>query len=182
MSGFINSPRSRIFGPAFLIPTRPRIFVSYHHGGDQWFYKEFSRVFHDQYEAIEDRSLDRAKDSDDPDYVRWAIANKDIKGTSCTIVLCGAQTYQRKYVDWEIKATLDDQHGLIGIRLPTATLNGYGQPIVPERLNANVYSGYAVWAAWENLSVSNLQSWIAEARSKSARIIQNQATIKQRNG
>jgi hypothetical protein len=43
------------------------------------------------------------------------IRDKHITGTSCTIVLCGSLTPWRKYVDWEIKATLDKEHGLIGI-------------------------------------------------------------------
>lgn len=33
------------------------------------------------------------------------------------MVLCGAEAPQRKFVDWEIKATLDKEHGLIGINL-----------------------------------------------------------------
>jgi len=46
------------------------------------------------------------------------IRENFITGTSCTIVLCGAQTHLRKYVHWEIKATLDKEHGLIGVNLP----------------------------------------------------------------
>src|SRR5712692_1306829 len=134
------------------------------------------------YEVIEDRSLDRAKNSDDSDYVRWAIANQDIKGTSCTIVLCGAETYQRKYVDWEIKATLDDRHGLIGVRLPTAQSNTQGHIIVPDRLASNIHSGFALWVNWIDLTVQNLKEWIAIARDKPANHIVNPATIKQRNG
>jgi len=171
-----------ILGATLRIPVRPRVFVSYHHSGDQGYYREFSRIFHDQYEVIEDRSLDRAKNSDDSDYVRWAIANQDIKGTSCTIVLCGAETYQRKYVDWEIKATLDDRHGLIGVRLPTAQSNTQGHIIVPDRLASNIHSGFALWVNWIDLTVQNLKEWIAIARDKPANHIVNPATIKQRNG
>lgn len=164
---------------------RPRVFVSYHHRGDQWYYNEFSRIFHDQYEAIEDRSLDRRYGSEDLDYVRWAVANNDIKGTSCTIVLCGAITGQRKFVDWEIKATLDDKHGLIGIALPTAPRAANGAVTVPDRLHANVQSGYAVFQAWEQLTVANLTNWIATARYNSQNrtsLIVNPRELKTRNG
>jgi hypothetical protein len=46
----------RIWRPmaALMKPTRRKVFVSYHHGGDQAYYDEFSRYFHDQYEAIRD--------------------------------------------------------------------------------------------------------------------------------
>ena len=39
-------------------------------------------------------------------------------GSSCTIVLCGARTHERKYVDWEINATLDNYRLLAEGDLP----------------------------------------------------------------
>ncbi|EMP5262739.1 TIR domain-containing protein, partial [Klebsiella variicola] len=45
-----------------------KVFLSYHHDGDQYYYDEFSRKFHDEYEAVTDNSLDRRVDSDDIDY------------------------------------------------------------------------------------------------------------------
>ncbi|HUL93841.1 MAG TPA: TIR domain-containing protein [Burkholderiales bacterium] len=171
---------------ASTLPTvRPRIFVSYHHANDRRYYNGFSQVFHDQYEAIEDRSLDRQCNSDDIDYLRWTVANNDIKGTSCSIVLCGAQTYQRKFVDWEIKATLDSEHGLIGVQLPTAPLNYHGHVMVPTRLAQNIQSGFALWGHWDNLTVDNLRNWVYTARLNAALLkvqIVNPRKIKQRNG
>lgn len=114
-----------LFG-SLNIPTKRQIFVSYHHGSDQWYYDEFSRIFSDTYDVVKDNSLDRAIDSDDSDYVMRRIRENYITGTSCTIILCGAETSQRKYVDWEIKATLDKYHGLIGINLPSSTSSGNG--------------------------------------------------------
>ena len=90
-------------------PVKRKIFVSYHHDNDQAYYNEFSRFFSDQYDAIQDSSLDRLIDSDDTEYVMRRIRENYITGTSCTVVLCGPQTRWRKYVDWEIKATLDKQ-------------------------------------------------------------------------
>lgn len=51
------------------IADKPRIFVSYHHRGDQQYYDAFSAAFHDTYEAIYDKSVERRIDSDDVDYV-----------------------------------------------------------------------------------------------------------------
>src|SRR5689334_16431755 len=106
-------------GSGLHTPVRPRIFVSYHHGSDQWFYNEFSRLFHDNYETVYDNSLERSVNSENVDYTRWRIRDDYIRGTSCTVVMCGAETWKRKYVDWEIKATLDMRHALIGINLPS---------------------------------------------------------------
>ena len=184
MAGLFGGP---LYGAAArsLLSMRSRIFVSYHHHGDQWYYNEFSRIFHDEYEVIEDHSLERTYDSDNMDYVRWAVANNDIKGTSCTIVLCGAATYERKFVDWEIKATLDDGHGLIGIALPSAPRNAGNAILVPTRLHSNIATGYAIWASWENLSVANLMNWIASAKYNAANhksLLVNPRELKTRNG
>lgn len=55
-----------------------------------------------------------------------------LTGTSYTLVLCGKETPWRKFVDWEIKATLDKQQGLIGLGLPSnPSLNGKVR--VPDR-------------------------------------------------
>ena len=56
-----------------LFAIRPRVFVSYHHRGDQPYYDAFSKHFHDTHEAIYDNSLERRVDSDDVDYVRRRI-------------------------------------------------------------------------------------------------------------
>ena len=92
---------------ALLRGVKRRVFISYHHDSDQEYYAKFSSVFSAGYEAIQDESLLRLFDSDNPDYVIRRIREKHITGTSCTIVLCGPQTRWRKHVDWEIKATLD---------------------------------------------------------------------------
>jgi len=168
---------------SLLYPTqiKRKVFVSYHHGNDQWFYNEFSRVFNDTYDIISDNSLERAIDSDDPDYVMRRIREKYITGSSCTIVLCGAETPNRKYVDWEIKATLDKEHGLIGVNLPTSITSQYGGVIVSDRLHDNVQSGYAVWINWEALTVEYLKQCIELANSKPTGLINNSRPMMRRN-
>jgi hypothetical protein len=130
---------------------------------------------------VEDSSLDRAIDSDDPEYVMRRIRENNITGTSCTIVLCGAQTPKRKYVDWEIKATLDKGHGLIGINLPSS-IHGEGGIIVPSRFYDNYKSGYAVWLQWPELTLSRIHQAIEEANSKSLILIDNSRQMRRRNG
>ena len=59
-----------------------KVFLSYHHDGDQYYYNEFSKKFHDEYEAVTDNSLDRRVDSEDIDYVMRCIRECYITGTS----------------------------------------------------------------------------------------------------
>lgn len=168
----------------FLNATRRRkVFLSYHHDADQVFYDRFSKQFHDEYECITDNSIDRLIDSDSPEYVIQRIRDEYISGSSCTIVLCGPETPYRKYVDWEIKATLDRRHGSIGIGLPTAKRGVFGRVIVPDRLHDNVQSGYAVWLSWENLSLGPvlLKLSIALATLKSVSLIVNKKEIMKKN-
>ncbi len=166
---------------SLLIPTKRKIFVSYHHSNDQWYYNEFSRIFSDTYEVVQDSSLDRGIDSDVPDYVMRRIRDNYITGTSSTIVLCGAQTPQRKYVDWEIKATLDKCHGLIGINLPSSMSNNNGV-VVPGRFNDNYHSDYAVWIQWQDLTPRTIAQSIELANSKSSTLINNSRQMRRRNG
>lgn len=163
-------------------PVKHKIFVSFYHAGDQAYYDSFSRSFHDTYEVVTDNSLERAIDSDDADYVMRRIREKHIKGTSCTIVLVGEHTHGRKYVDWEIKATLDKEHALIGVQLPSCPVNA-GKVNVPARLNDNINSGYALWLSWKDATKSpqKLQQYVAAAKEKSSTLIVNNRARRERN-
>jgi hypothetical protein len=110
-------------------------------------------------------------ESDDSDYVMRQIREKYLAGTSCTVVLIGKCTWARRYVDWEIAATLrnnvnDPRGGLIGVQLPSAEANGWKS--LPPRLAMNLVpaagttSGYArVYAAAP--SDGSVARWVEEA-------------------
>lgn len=164
------------------IPVKPKVFVSYHHGNDQGYADRFTSVFHEQYEAVTDRSLDEPLDSENPDYIYQQIRDKYISGTSCTVVMCGAQSMNRKFIDWEIKATLDKQHGLLGVALPTASRSTTGNIIVPDRLYANIQSGYAHWIQWTENAQQMLSAInAAREKAKSTWLINNSASMMSRN-
>jgi hypothetical protein len=174
--------RSYGFGAFGLV--KRKVFVSYHHGNDQGYYDAFSKAFDDTYDVIYDNSIERQIDSDNVDYVIQRIRDDFISGSSCTIVLCGRETPWRKYVDWEIKATLDKQHGLIGVNLPPNVINASGNFTVPDRLYDNIQSGYALWTTWAQLvnSVQNLTSIIEAAIGKPRDLIVNNRPMMTRNG
>jgi antiphage defense system Thoeris ThsB-like protein len=86
--------------------------------------------------------------SDNPEYVMSEIRRKYIGDASVTIVLIGKCTHSRRYVDWEIKASLRRgqslPNGLLAYVLPsvrpkTNPLTGLSTPWpnLPERLDAN---------------------------------------------
>lgn len=168
--------------PQLTQPVKRKIFVSYHHDSDQAYYNEFSRFFSDTYEAVQDSSLNRLVDSNNTDYVMQRIRDNHITGTSCTIVLCGPQTRWRKYIDWEIKATLDKQHGLLGIQLPNNIPDPQGRVHVPDRLCDNIGSGYAVWTSWDILTLDHFRSCIEIANRKPKSLIRNDLIMRSRNG
>jgi hypothetical protein len=131
--------------------TKSRIFVSYHHRLDQSYYDSLSRSVSVDYEVLYDNSPERAKDSDDAEYIMRNLRENHIAGSSCTIVLCGEETRWRRYVDWEIEATLDKNHGLIGVLLPTCRFGPNGGAHKPDRLQDNIDSGYAVLINWQDI-------------------------------
>lgn len=175
-----------LFGAGLRIQAavKRKVFVSYHHGGDQAYYNAFSNAFHDTYDVITDNSLEREIDSDDVEYVMRRIRENYITGSSCTIVLVGKDTHARKYVDWEIKATLDASHGLIGVRLPTAPVSPQNTVTVPGRLHDNIQSGYALWVSWADITASAqaCQRYIEAANARDKRLIANTRARRLRNG
>lgn len=164
--------------------VRRRVFVSYHHKGDQAYYDEFSRTFEERYEAITDNSLERRVDSAEVDYIMRRIREQNLAGSSCTIVLCGRGTPQRKYVDWEIEASLTQQMGLVALLLPTIERGMDSGTSKPPRLQDNVDSGYAPCIMWDTLRSDPdlLSRAIEKANSNSKRLIVNDRARMIRNG
>ena len=155
-------------------PIKRKVFISYQHKNDQYWYDQFSSYFSDSLDLFYDNSLDRFIDSDNAEYLNRRIREEYIFGTSVTIVLCGSETWKRRWIDWEIHATLHYEHGLLGIALPKCTTSSEKKYIVPSRLHENVVSGYAVWMTWpENVTILNTQVEDAIRRSSQTSLIRN---------
>jgi MTH538 TIR-like domain (DUF1863) len=164
--------------------TKRKIFVSYQHSHDQAFYNALCQRICDTFDLVQDNSVDRLIDSDNSEYVMRHIRENYITGSSCTIVLCGPETRWRKFVDWEIKATLDKEHGLLAIRLTNAPLDQYGRWNKPDRLQDSLDSGYAAWTTWENIwrHPDVLTQWIGYANQRPKFLIANARPTLSRNG
>jgi hypothetical protein len=134
--------------------------------------------------------------SNNPEYVMSEIRRKYIQDASVTIVLVGKCTHSRRYVDWEIKASLRRgqslPNGLLAYVLPSAmprgTLltGGTGYPTLPPRLNANWAAnqqGYARYSVMPD-SAATLRQQIENAfwdRTNRAHLIKNDSDMMRNN-
>jgi hypothetical protein len=135
-----------------------KIFLSFHQA-DELEANIWCRRFGGYFKEIRKLGLNELGDefadrinSGDSDYVMRRIREDKIAGTSCTVVLIGKCTWARRFVDWEIAATLryfgqSARGGLIGVQLPSAQDHGWSK--LPPRLALNLAtsdgqdSGYA---------------------------------------
>lgn len=132
---------------------RINCFVSYYHNYDQ-IYLERLRAMKSGMQ-VADYSL-----KEDIGHLTEETIYKKIRGImrncSVTVVLVGERTGHRKWIDWELWASLrgythpTDRYksfkpnGLLAIYLP-------GSHSVPDRLQDNIDSGYAVEMKWKNI-------------------------------
>lgn len=159
------------------------VFIS-HYEGDKTEVEEFIDYFANQQNVFTPYVLG-ANDNDDfinsgnPAYVMSQIRQKYLRDTTVTIVLVGSCTHSRRYVDWEIKASLTQgetpPNGLMGIILSSQGSNAY----LPPRLEDNWVSGhlncYARYWTYPT-SVGQLGDWIEDAylaRTARAHLIKN---------
>ncbi len=149
-----------------------KAFITYHHAdGDE--VGEFIETFDEEHEVFIARALGLGMDQDiiessDTDYVMRRIRELYLKDSTVTIVLIGSCTWARRYVDWEIQASLRHgdvitANGLLGVKLRSYGNNGY-----PNRLNLNLKQSedqddcYARAISYPK-SPGTLERWIEDA-------------------
>ena len=152
-----------------------KLYVSYHHDGDGHFYREFRRLIGGYYLPVEDGSVERTSGCTDAARVTANLRESYMADTACTVVLCGLQTAYRRFVDWEIKASLDLSRGLVAVILPENLPDWRGRYSLPPRLEDNLKSGYAECLHLVQMSrgLRLLGERIEAARAKPARLIKN---------
>lgn len=161
-------------------------FVSYHHDYDQEYLYELRRIKEGM--KISDHSMkdDIGHLSDDIIYKK---IREKMRNCSVTIVIIGSETGHRKWIDWELWASLRGYthptdprksfkpNGLLVIYLPGSNHS------VPDRLQDNIDSGYAVSMKWKNMerdfeSKVNYAYW---KRMNATNLIRNSRTKTSRN-
>ena len=123
-------------------PVRRKVFISYHHA-DEREVLVFLAHFNPSGATFIKRGLGAGMSEDiinstNADYIMGRIRREYLGDSTVTIVLMGKCTWGRRYVDWEIQASLRQgevytPNGLIGIKLPS-----FGSGKYPERFNLNL--------------------------------------------
>lgn len=153
--------------------ARHRVFVSYYHKDDQHYKELFESRFSNIYDIYVSESV-KMGDIDDTKFsterIRQKIRDEHLRDSTVTIVLIGAHTWQRKFVDWEIGASIrhtksNPRSGLLGILLPTypkPPKKAYDPCTIPPRLYDNIQCSFATIHNWRK-HPSTVQAWIHEA-------------------
>lgn len=142
-------------------------FLSYHHDYDSEYLEDLREMKAGM--KVADYSLKENIGHLTDQTIYKKIRDK-MRNCSVTVVLVGSRTGHRKWIDWELWASLRGYthptdpyksfkpNGLLAIFLPTSSHS------IPERLQDNINSGFAVCMKWENIerdfeSKVNLAHW-----------------------
>lgn len=129
-----------------------KVFLSYHHANDQA-YKEALIAWNkdNRFDIFIDSSVDTG-DIDDglsDDSIRQKIRDEYLKDSTVTVVLVGAETKNRKHVDWEIYSSMFDgkinkKSGVLVIQLPSTGCTTFTAAHGDEEKNA-LYPDNTSW-------------------------------------
>jgi len=123
-------------------------------------------VFHSRHIGLSNKN-DRIN-STNPDYVMGRIRTEMVQSRSTvTILLVGSCTHSRRYVDWEIKASLQQgegraPNGLLAIQLPSCPNGALLPPRMELNWRRNDAEGYARYYQYPRHQ-TELRRWIEEA-------------------
>lgn len=159
--------------------NRHKVFVSYHHALDENYKKIFELRFGNAFGAIVPGSVQVGDINPDlpTDTIRQKIRDEYLRDTSVTVVLIGAETWQRKHVDWEIGSSIrhtefNPRSGLLGILLPAyprPAPGKYSPYTIPPRLHDNIKCGFATIHNWSE-DAATVQGWIHDAYLRKSRV------------
>jgi hypothetical protein len=91
-----------------------RVFYSFNYKEDNWRASQVRNMgVIEGNQPVSDNDWEQIKKGGDEKIKRWI--NEQLKYRSCTIVLIGAHTAGRKWIDYEIEKSWNDGKGLLGI-------------------------------------------------------------------
>ena len=148
--------------------VRHKTFISYHHDDQEEVDKFIETFDHDRDVFIaravgSDQTMDELIQSDDDDYVMRRIREEHIRDSTVTLVFVGKNTWTRKFVDWELAASLHQgpkaglPNGVLAILSPELS-----EAILPDRFVDNWESGYAKFYPYPK-NRTQLAKWIDQA-------------------
>ena len=175
--------------------TRRKCFISYHHA-DEAEVQQFIEDFDHDRDVLIARGIGASMtgdiiNSESSDYIMSRIREKYLRDTTVTIVLIGQCTWARKFVDWEVAASLRNtaaynRNGLLAITLPSVTSLAGRQ--VPGRVSDNIGGaegdeGYARWWKYpkSSSSLANMIETAYDYRTTRSGLALNTRALRGRN-
>jgi hypothetical protein len=163
--------------------TRHRCFISYHHD-DEREVAQFISTFDHQHDILISRGIGASMPgdvigSDNAGYIMSRVRQLYLNDSTITIVMIGRCTWARRYVDWEVAASLrntqnSQRNGLLAIALPSVAGTSN---VLPPRVKDNIDGelGYARW--WKYPSSAESLAKVIEiayqARMTRSQLVQN---------
>lgn len=153
-----------------------KIFLSFHYQADHWRVSQIKQIGSiEEQPLLSSNKWEEVEKGGEAAIKAWI--DEQLKGKSCLVVLIGAKTAGRKWVEYEIKKAWDDGKGVLGIHIHNLLDNSQKQ----SSKGANPFIGFKVgdkplttWAktydpastdskqVYKNIS-ENIESWIEEA-------------------
>jgi hypothetical protein len=176
------------WAPAIPQPVRRTVFISF---------SRFDRTEADSFVqrwSVQERVFipkalgitfgDDLINSENAEYVISRIRRDYLADSTITIVLIGICTHSRRFVDWELKASLRQgenttPNGLLGILLPSASESAHLPARFQANWNSEVRNCYARYHYYPS-SAQELRGWLEDAfdaRTNRARFIYNSADM-----
>lgn len=93
-----------------------QVFYSFHYGPDNWRVSQVRNIGAiEGNNPVSDNEWETVKKGGDYAIKQWI--NSQMKYRSCTVVLVGSKTANRKWVNYEIIKSWDDGKGVVGIHI-----------------------------------------------------------------
>jgi hypothetical protein len=141
-----------------------RVFFSFHYERDIWrtnVVRNSGVVEGSAAAGFHDGSLwEEAKKKGDAEVKK--LIDMGLIGTSVTVVLVGAETSTRKFVDYEIEQSIARGNGLLGIKV-SGIKDRYGETDVQGSVPARLTKAGAPSYTWDR---DNFGGWVEEAFKK----------------
>jgi hypothetical protein len=124
-----------------------RAFYSFHFKPDNWRASQVRNMgVVEGNTPVSDNDWEEVKKGGDKGIQKWI--DDQLSGKSCTVVLIGANTAGRKWINYEIKKSWDDGKGVLGIYVHNLK-NSSGKQTTK---GGNPFSGFTVGADKKKLS------------------------------
>lgn len=167
-----------------------KVFFSFHFENDVWRANQVrnnwvTKPDRETAGFVDKAEFEEVKKKGDKAIKKWI--DKQLEGTSVTVVLIGSETYERKYVNYEIEQSYNKGNGILGIHIHRLK-DQYGNtdkkgknPFDNHYVDKNgkmKYSEIYQIYDWKNDDgYNNIGNWIEKAAKDAGRSFKNRSLI-----